>query len=162
MKRLLLLFALVAFCGVKTTRGAEGPGTPVSGNTLTATLEGSECSYKPLPNVKFMVFRGGPVFQGEQSSDDNGFFKFKVPAGPPFQTLFYLDDKTVPQMENLAAQVDLPHNFHVGLLSIQDYQRLEKEKKLPSLVKHLEGILGVVPEGSQPAKLIDAMLKKLR
>jgi hypothetical protein len=79
----------------------------------------------------------------------------------PFRVVFYLDSKTVPEMQNLAGKAGIEHTFHVALLTVKDYLQLQKEGKAPPLVQHLQAILSVVGEDPRPAAYIRGMLEQL-
>src|SRR6266702_3034643 len=84
--------------------------TQVRGTTLRATEIGiDKYDYTPLPNVRIKAYRTGPLLKYLVKSNQKGDFDFKVPSGAPFKVLFYLDNDTVPEMQNLAGKDGMFH-----------------------------------------------------
>jgi len=131
----------------------------LKGMTLRAEDVGGY-KYSPLPDVKIKAFRGGPILKMPESSGADGKFKFSVPEGAPFNVLFYLDQDTVPELQNLAGPPGIKHKFHVGLITVNEYLALQKQGKLPPLDKKLQGILAQLPEDEEVAGLIRQIMAR--
>jgi hypothetical protein len=134
----------------------------VKGTTLVATPDGGSGSfqYSLLANVKIQAFRGGPIFKDPKSSGD-GNFEFRVPEGGPFDVVFFLDPDKVPQMQSLAGAPNVGHQFHVCLLTVEQYRELEKRGLLPPLELRLRMIYDLARGEEELTYITKEMIRRI-
>ena len=157
------LFTVICSLGPWFTGMIEAADPQVKGITLTAIPDSQgNCQYQRLRDVRIKAYRGGPIHRIPLSSDHNGDFLFDVPTGVPFSVLFFLDQNTVPEMQNLAADSGMAHQFSVALLTVKDYLVLEQQGRVPPLQKKLQAILNQMPAEGEETNLIRQMILAAR
>jgi hypothetical protein len=114
--------------------------------------------YMPLDGVQVTVFRKAPA--GSDTSKNGGKFEADFASGSPVQVLFEGPESFVPQLQSLSADVDVKHDVHVTLFTLEEAkrQRINAHAYVKAIIDQL--LAAGVRENSKELDRLRAIMNK--